>query len=90
MSLTDIDLPALSLLMRRILHAQHVDDRAEAFFLFRAQLLRHIELGEDAALRSVRLYLDRLSRLSCGSEPWLDIFRALQRTLEVHAQPLSA
>ena len=85
MSLTEIDLPALSLLMRRVLETRRAQDRAEAFSLFRAQLLRHIELGEDAALKSVRLYLDRLSRLPCGSEPWLDIFRALQRTLEGRA-----
>ena len=88
MSLTDIDLPALKLLMRRILEARHAGDRSEAFSLLRAQLLRHID--EDAARQPVRLYLDRLSRLPCGSEPWLDIFRALQRTLESHALPASA
>ncbi|HEX7799302.1 MAG TPA: hypothetical protein VF402_03060 [Asticcacaulis sp.] len=85
MSLTDVDLPALKLLMRRILEARHAGDRTEAFSLFRAQLLRHIDTGEDAKRQPVRLYLDRLSRLPCGSEPWLDIFRALQRTLESHA-----
>jgi hypothetical protein len=88
MSLTEIDLPALNLLMRRVLDARSSHERAEAFSLFRAQLLRHVELGDDAALKPVRLYLDRLSRMPCGSEPWLDIFRALQRTLE--GRPLAA
>lgn len=87
MSLTDIDLPALSLLMRRIVHARNAAERAEVFALFRTQLLQHIELGDDLASKPVRLYLDRLSRLPCGSEPWLDIFRALQMTLEGFKTP---
>jgi len=84
MNLTDIDLPALKLLMRRIIETRHTTERAETFHLFRAQLLRHIELGDAVVLKPVRFYLDRLSRLPCGSEPWLDIFRALQHTLEAH------
>ena len=42
MSLTDVDLPALKLLMRRILEARHAGDRSEAFSLLRAQLLRQV------------------------------------------------
>ena len=41
--------------------------------------------GEKSVMaQRVIVLLDRLSRLPCGSEPWLDIFRALQHTLEAH------
>ncbi|MDI7775339.1 hypothetical protein [Asticcacaulis sp. EMRT-3] len=88
---SDIDLPSLSILMRRVMEARQPEDRDAAFRLLRAHLLPHVETREtDEAAKPIRLYLDRLSRLSSRSEPWLDIFRALQRAVEAYAMPSAA
>ncbi|HWU49430.1 MAG TPA: hypothetical protein VN042_06115, partial [Asticcacaulis sp.] len=73
----------LSELARRLGQARSASDRMRLFGEYREQVLRHIDHVRDhREAMSIRVYIDRLERLSPDGEPWRDIFRALHCTLD--------
>lgn len=73
----------LSELARQLSQARTAPDRMRLFGDYREQVLRHIDhVQNHREATSIRVYIDRLERLSPDGEPWRDIFRALHCTLD--------
>lgn len=73
----------LSELARELSRTRDALQKKRLFGAYREQVLRHIDGVRDRReATSIRVYIDRLERLSPDGEPWRDIFFALQSTLD--------
>jgi len=82
MEISEAGCAELSRLVRHMMAARDTDTRLTLFRQFRTHALSYIEQARNhAESQAIRVYIDRLERLSPDGEPWLAIFEALHKTL---------